>query len=252
MEKITLTEHRPQQKAEKLDIDNIDDLFLNSRFSYPFVRLRELLRSFETYTIFPNTLRQPQRPSNQEYLSSHGDNLTSVLKRMRSQNRREAISQVLDAMRLVVPTLDNIAVQSVGGFMTPQFRMRGVTGDERTHVFSVNQMSDGTLRILGILLALYQDPGPSVIALEEPELTVHPGVLQLVSDAIIEVSQSSQILVTTHSPELIEHFDPTNIIAVELEQEVTTARRLRSTQVDAVKSKLFTLGELMTVEGLHG
>jgi predicted ATPase len=154
-------------------------------------------------------------------------------------------------MRLVIPNLDNITIQSVGGFLTPQFRM--VDREERrAYTFNVNQMSDGTLRVLGLLVALYQEPRPRVLALEEPELTVHPGMLQLISDSIHEVSETSQILVTTHSPDLIDKFDPSSVVAVELKDGATTAKPLSETQIDAVKKRLFSLGELMSVEGLHG
>ena len=154
-------------------------------------------------------------------------------------------------MRLVVPELENITVQSVGGFVTPQFRIFDPGSATKSHTFNVSQMSDGTLRILGLLVALYQDPRPSIIALEEPELTVHPGVLQLISDSILEVAETTQILVTTHSPVLIDKFDPSHVFAVESKGGVTVARPLSNIQKDAVKKRLFSLGELMTVEGLH-
>ena len=60
------------------------------------------------------------------------------------------------------------------------------------------------------------------------------------------------MLVTTHSPELIDRFEPSQIIAVDLENGVTTARPLNAAQVEAVRARLFSLGELMSVEGLHG
>ena len=124
--------------------------------------------------------------------------------------------------------------------------------EKRTYNFNVTQMSDGTLRVLGLLVALYQDPRSGVIALEEPELTIHPGMLPLITDSITEISDRTQVLVTTHSPELIDRFDPSQIIAVELEKGITSARPLNAAQVNAVKEKLFSLGELMSVEGLHG
>jgi predicted ATPase len=113
-------------------------------------------------------------------------------------------------------------------------------------------MSDGTLRVLGILVALYQELGPGVIALEEPELTVHPGILQMLAEMIKEVSQRRQILLTTHSPELLDYFDPEDIVAVDYEDGATTARPLNKAQSKAVRERLFSLGELMTVEGLRG
>ena len=200
---------------------------------------------------FPNTLRKPQYQSNEIYLESHGNNLTSILKQMRRKKRTEAISEIVNSLKLIIPGLDNINVQSVAGYLTPQFRM-GKQNNNKPHTFNVNQMSDGTLRILGLLVALYQEPKPDTIALEEPELTVHPGAFQLITDSIEEVSQTTQILVTTHSPEFLDQFQPEQIVAVELQDGITKAGKLNESQLNAARERLFTLGELMSIEGIHG
>ena len=170
---------------------------------------------------------------------------------MRRKKRSEAISEIIESLNRVLPNLRNITVQSVAGLLTPQFLMQD-SDNVKPHFFHVNQMSDGTLRILGLLVALYQDPRPEVIALEEPELTVHPGVLQILAESIREICETNQILVTTHSPSLIDRFDPSEVIAVEWIDGATVARPLNKSQISAVKEQLLGLGELMTVEGLHG
>ena len=213
--------------------------------------LRRMLRDFESYTIFPNTLRKPQYQSNEIYLESHGNNLTSILKQMRRKKRTEAISEIVNSLKLIIPGLDNINVHSVAGYLTPQFRM-GERNNNKPHTFNVNQMSDGTLRILGLLVALYQEPKPDTVALEEPELTVHPGAFQLITESIEEVSQTTQILVTTHSPEFLDQFRPEQIVAVELQDGITKAGKLNESQLTAARERLFTLGELMSIEGIHG
>lgn len=240
-----------ENRTEEYPTEDPDDFFLNSRYSYLFARLRGMLGDFESYTIFPNTLRTPQNQSNEPYLESHGNNLTSILKQMRRKKRTEAISEIVNSLKLIVPGLDNVNVQSVAGYLTPQFRI-GKQNRNQTHTFNVNQMSDGTLRILGLLVALYQEPKPDTVALEEPELTVHPGALQLITDSIEEVSRSTQILVTTHSPEFLDYFRPEQIIAVELENGITKAGKLNESQLNAARERLFTLGELMSIEGIHG
>ena len=232
-------------------IEDPDDFFLNSRYAKSFTMLRQMLRGFEPYSIFPNTLRDPQSQSKETYLESHGSNLTSILRQMRRKKRTEAISEIVNSLKLIIPGLDNINVQSVAGYLTPQFRM-GKQNNNKPHTFNVNQMSDGSLRILGLLVALYQEPKPDTIALEEPELTVHPGALQLITDSIEEVSKSTQILATTHSPDFLNHFRPEQIVAVELENGSTKAGKLSESQLGAAREHLFTLGELMSIEGIHG
>ena len=178
--------------------------------------------------------------------------VTTSLRLLRSygqKKRTAALREIIAAMSLVVPDLENITVQALGGFIVPRFLIRPVNGN--AHYFDVDQMSDGTLRILGILVALYQEPGPDVIALEEPELTVHPGLLQMLAEAIKDVGRTKQILVTTHSPEFLDNFDPADVIAVDGSNGITKASGISETQISAVRQDLFRLGELMTIEGLH-
>lgn len=134
--------------------------------------------------------------------------------------------------------------------MVPAFRVREAAG--KKHDFNVSQISDGTLRILGLLTALYQPHKPDSIALEEPEQTVNPGVLGVLADAIKDVASDSQVIVTTHSPNLIDYFEPEEIYAVNMSEGLTTVGSIIASQTEAVKQQLFTLGELMTIEGLAG
>ncbi len=204
----------------------------------------------EVYTIFPNTLRDPQKISQSPHLSQHGDNLASILRRLSNNRDVSPITEIEGLVAKIMPRLHRITVESLGGYIVPRFLMREESGEE--HYFDVNHLSDGTLRVLGILVALYQDPGPAVIALEEPELTVHPGALPLLADAMKEASKRRQVIVTTHSPDLLDQFDPDVIRVVEMDDRgVTTVSPLSPTQVNAVRDHLFTLGQLMSIEGLH-
>ncbi len=236
----------------KFSAEQPDELFLRQLEARELRPLVDALASFEAYSIFPNVLRTPQKPSNDKRLASAGENLTSIFKDLTRSRRRahgRARAEILGALRQVLPMLDSIRIQSLGGLMVPVFRVREPDG--RVHDFNVSQISDGTLRVLGLLTALYQPSRPDVIAMEEPEQTVHPGVLAVLADAVKEVSTSSQVLVTTHSPELVDRFAPENVMAVDLEGTVTRVGPVSAHQRQAVKDRLFSLGELMSVEGLH-
>ncbi len=181
-------------RAQEYQIDDRDELFIQSTRSSVrglpirgLLGLRRALTSFEAYSIFSNTLRTPQTPSNDQRLSSSGNNLTSVFKSMpRSRRGMYGRSEVIAALRLIIPNLENITIQSIGGLAVPTFRVR--EPGSKTHDFNVSQISDGTLRVLGILVSLYQPNAPETIALEEPEQNVNPGVLAVLADAIREAS----------------------------------------------------------------
>ncbi|MBF0368141.1 MAG: AAA family ATPase [Magnetococcales bacterium] len=225
------------------------DLFFNLHVG-PFSALHGSLVRCDTYSIFPNTLRAPQNPSNDKQLNSDGSNLTSIFKMMpKLDSGKEAKQEIISALQRIMPSLEAIRIQSLGGMMVPVFRVR--ESDGKGHDFQVSQLSDGTLRVLGLLTALYQPEKTGTIALEEPEQTVHPGVLAVIADAIKEVSDQTQIIVTTHSPDLVDHFDPEHIHAVEMVDGVTKVGPINQAQVDAVRNRLFSLGELMSREGLY-
>ncbi len=238
-------------EVRSLTFPQPDELYLGSRSPWQFGSLRSRLANFQAYSIFPNTLRMPQDPSNETFLAPEGRNLASVFKRMRRSSRGvEALNQITEAMQAIMPNLERISILSLGGYLVPQFHIIEPSG--KKHVFNVSQLSDGSLRVLGLLTALYQVPRPSIIALEEPEQTVNPGVLTVLADSIKEVSRRSQILVTTHSPNLLDEFPPEAVKTVEYVGGRTRVDNVSANQMHIVRDRLFTLGELLVSEGLHG
>ena len=115
-------------------------------------------------------------------------------------------------------------------------------------------MSDGTLRAFGVLLAVFQAAGsvpgkkpPLLIGLEEPEMALHPAAAAVLLAALREASRSCQILVTSHSPELLDNADihADSILAVENQDGITAVGSLDQANVGILRDKLFTAGELL-------
>jgi predicted ATPase len=239
------------EEAETLKAEALDELLVNQRSRWEYAGIRRRITDFQAYSIYPNTLRVPQEPSNETYLTSDGRNLTSVFKRMRrTKAGLDSINQITNALKAILPGLEQISVLSVGGYLVPQFHL--VESNDRHHKANASQMSDGTLRVLGLLTALYQVPRPAVIVLEEPEQTVNPGILAVLAESIKEVSRSAQVIITTHSPHLLDQFAPEQIRAVDLDDGHTRISPVGPTQMSVVHDRLFTLGELLVSEGLHG
>lgn len=235
------------------EIDRSDELFLSQFEAQPFRFLASAIGNMEAYSIYPNILRTPQKPSSEPRLYANGENLTSVYKQLASSKKQTHIrsrSEILSSMRLVMPSLDSIRIQSLGGLMVPVFRVKESSGD--SHDFNVSQVSDGTLRMLGLLTALYQPAVPYTLAMEEPEQTINPGVLSMLSESIVEVSTRTQMLVTTHSPDFLDKFsDPSIVYSVSMVDGITRVGKINESQLQAVRDHLFSLGELMSIEGLH-
>ncbi|MEZ4580739.1 MAG: AAA family ATPase [Caldilineaceae bacterium] len=95
--------------------------------------------------------------------------------------------------------------------------------------FLASSMSDGTLRALGVLLAIFQSnvrqrgQKPLLIGLEEPEMALHPAAAGVLLAALREASRSIQILVTSHSPDLLDNpdIDTDSLLAVESADALT-------------------------------
>ncbi len=223
-------------------------------FSIYAILLRPLveeIRSFVLYSIYPNTLRQPTVVSRLDRLVDDGSNLPSILKIINNGHKSNKES-ILDSLRLIMPNLSDIIVKSAGGYYVPIIQVREPSGD--SHQFNMSQISDGTLRVLGILAAFYQPNAPNLIALEEPEQMIHPGILPILSEAAKEFVSaneyaSRQVFLTTHSPTMIDLFEPESIIWTRQVEGLTHSGPITARQLKLVKEKLFSAGEIFLAEG---
>ena len=201
------------------------------------------------YRLFPDAMRDPRKPTDTSLLNERGSNLASVLRKM-LKSKSPYLDEIKNALEHVVPGMSDLQVRHVGGFLVVKLRHQGANGGSARSSFDLSQESDGTVRLLGLLTALYQDSPPSLIGIEEPELTIHPGALAVISDILVEAAQRTQVLVTTHSPDLIDRLPIDSLRAVDLEDGCTRVGRVSDTQAEAVRTGLFTSGELHSMEGL--
>lgn len=207
-------------------------------------RFHARMRQSRFYHIFPNILREPQRVGDANILAENASNLASVLRAMQRQ-KDGRFSQFKKSLSLLVPGVTGLKVDSVGGYLV--VRLKHGAGQRGTWI-DLSQESDGTVRLLGLLVALYQTRSLPLIGIEEPELTVHPGAMAQLADLLNEASRRSQVIVTTHSPDLIDCLTDYRTVEslriVELVDGVTVVRRVADGQAEAVRQHLFSPGEL--------
>lgn len=216
-------------------------------FNPELSRLRAQLRALGFFAIFPNTLREPQKPSAQKILSEHGENLATVIRELKSK-KPEAMEAIIAALDKVVGGIRDIRVQQVGGFLATE--LKHVMSAKHTAWFDLSQESDGTLRMLGLLVALYHGQR-SFLAIEEPELNLHPGALAVLSDVLGEVASRGQLLITTQSPDLIARFPANQLRVVEREEGLTCIGQIAEDQRQTINDQLFSAGDLLRIEGLR-
>lgn len=243
LERLTL----PEEMHDQLALGTTSDTF--------FFRARgELVHAFierwKFSSLYPNTLRNLTTPDADGALREDGSNWASVIRAARRTAKgKKMLERVNEMMRVVLPDFNEVSVTTAGSYLVPNFKFGNDKSNTRT--FDPVQLSDGTLRIFGILLSLYQNPAPPLIVVEEPEQTVQPGVLGMLAEAFKEVSENTQIIITTHSPQLIEHFAPENIRVVTMKDGLTHIAPIKKSQQDAVRDGLMGLGEFMSAEGLQ-
>jgi predicted ATPase len=200
------------------------------------------------YTLNPADLRQPQQVLKETPFDEKGRNLAAVLRRLLRLKASEwdgvrfALSSAIDGFK-------NIAVETVGGYLATKLLYQAEDNNPRTSY--LGQESDGTIRMLGLLAALQQEPPQPFICIEEPEANIHPGALAVLAGVIDEASLRSQILVTTHSPDMLDHLPVESFLVVEKIGDTTNVGPLDSSQISSVRKQLFTPGELFRMEGLQ-
>jgi len=235
----------------------IDRLYLVSSSGLPAFRpVFEALSRMGFYSLNPDRIRDLQSPDAGELLARDGSNITSVLAQLEktSRNRKERIEEYLAK---VVPGIYGVDVKVVGPKETLEFRQQ-VAGAKDPWRFLAANMSDGTVRALGILVALFQSgngSGPRVplVGIEEPEIALHPAAAGLLRDGLREASQTTQVIVTSHSPDLLDDdkIEANSLLAVYAEGGSTHIARLNDTSRAAVLKRLYTPGELLRMNQLR-
>jgi predicted ATPase len=168
------------------------------------------------------------------------DRLLSDLSKAQSWKRiaksMKAVNRAVSTLTLNAPTPDRLDV--------------GHQLNGRMLSFDVRQESEGFRRYLAHLLALYQTPPKQTLIFEHPESGLHPGALQSLAEEFKDCPEEGrgQVILTTHSPQLLDYFPPEAIRVVDIDHQTTRIDRLAPEQLKSVKDHLLFPGELLTVD----
>lgn len=206
------------------------------------------------YNLNPKLMREPQKPQDGRLLKPVGENVTSVIAHL-ERSAPEKITEIETYLRTVVPSVHGFERRQIGPLETLEFRQE-VAGSKAPWRFFAQNMSDGTLRALGVLTALFQgnrDFTPLVVGIEEPETALHPAASAALREALSKAALRTQIIVTSHSPDLLDdaQIDPGRILAVVSEGGVTKLAPLDAASRKAMKDHLFSAGELLRLSQLE-
>lgn len=234
--------------AEVLPPTVSDRLFLVAAAGLPEFRpAYDVLSRMSFYNLNPREIAAMQKPDAGELLAREGWNSASVFAKLPEPTKDE-IAKYLER---IVSGVSGVDAKVLGSQETLEFR-QGVKGQKHPWRFLAASMSDGTLRAFGILLALFQGRGrnghaPSLVGLEEPEVALHPAAAGVLLGALREASTVSQVVVTSHSPDLLDDSGilDESILAVESKDGITVIGPVDEAGRSVLRDRLFTAGELL-------
>jgi len=226
-----------------------DRLYLVKLSGEPGFRpLYDALSRMEFFRLAPDSIRQIQPSDEGQLLAKDGANLASVFARLDDPSRQRVIAY----LGAIVPGIQHVAARQIAGNETLEFKQL-VEENHPPQTFLANCMSDGTLRALGILVALLKPGAPGgLVAIEEPEIALHPAAAGVLFDALKEGAQSRQVLLTSHSPDLLDRPDieADNLLSVEMKHGTTVIAPINDAGRQALRDRLYTPGELLRLNQL--
>jgi predicted ATPase len=205
----------------------------------------ESIRLFRSWSFGPTAaLRREQSAQGRaDFLSDGGENLPLVLSKIRPRVKPElleSLNRLYDGIEDIHLTVDGGSVQlfleEAGGRAIPATRL-----------------SDGTLRYLCLLAILLHPEPPPLIAIEEPELGLHPDAIPVIADLLIRARERTQLVVTTHSRMLVDALskEPQSVIVCEKEDGESHFNRLEASSLNAWL-QAYSLGTLWSMGELGG
>ena len=228
-------------------------LLAKVRFPQQFLHVSALRVFFSCWAFYPGFCvddyspirRQPGDVESTTILGSKGENLATVLHEILTRHEyRKAAENLQDWLRAAYPELEQVAAESIPG-------AKGKVGirwyEGLTRPLDASELSDGVLRFL-CLAAVLNNPRPSpFIAIDEPEVGLHPRLLPVVADMVKAAAEQTQVLVTTHSPDFLDRFDLDDVAVMAREESNVrwhrpSSRRTLRTLLTQVQGH--TLGEL--------
>lgn len=183
----------------------------------------------------PKELKKSSSMASTKILEENGSNVASVLNSiLRTKENRKKLTTLLNEF---LPFIDGISIENN---FDKSFSYK-IQERFSNRAFHANFLSDGTVSLLAIIIALYFENLSNIIILEEPERNIHPKLLANLLASAEDVSEEKQIIITTHNPEFLKHV---NIENVRLIQRDSQGYTLISAPSDSETVKCFMQNDL--------
>lgn len=228
---------------------------VGDRRTYPLLNeVRSLLSDWITFRGFGEgaieniSKPQPLKVVEPLRLNPAGDNLLSVLYSLRDSDSSSIYRRLKDLIATAFPDFEDFSLPLVGSGVIE------LIWKTRQGPFPAKSLSDGMLRFLGLAVLLLLPDPPSLITIDEPEIGLHPSLISLLAELLKRASERTQIIVTTHSPLLLnaEAITLEDIVLVEPDEVDQTVHMVRADSQEHLKKwvERYSLGNLWTMNKL--
>jgi predicted ATPase len=252
--------HLANGKVESSSVENMpkaakDRLYLVTASGLAqFEEAYDALLAMGFYNLSPEQMKEVQSPDAGELLRRDGSNIASVVARL-AEDEPGLKQRVQEYLAAIVPDIVDFDRVPLGHRETLQFRQQ-VKGSPHPWRFYAANMSDGTLRALGILVAAMQLVNRTnrvrLVGIEEPETALHPAAAGALMDSLREAATNTQVLLTSHSPDLLDNFDPESdaLLVVQGNQGATEIGPADPASLESIRNHLYSPGELLRMDQL--
>lgn len=180
---------------------------------YPFLPLRMILKNVSIYNFDPKLSKKASLITGRAELEADGSNLSIILKNILKYPTRKR--KLFNLVNDLLPFVDRLDVKKLED-TSLLFKLRENYGKKQYLLAPF--ISDGTINITALIIALYFEKKPLTI-IEEPERNIHPYLISKVVDMMKDASREKQIIVTTHNPEIVKHAGLKNILFISRDKE---------------------------------
>jgi predicted ATPase len=207
------------------------------------------------YNLNPEAMKELQAPDAGELLRRDGSNIASVVARL-AKEKSNIMERIKGYLSHIVEDITDFDRVQLGPRETLEFRQL-VEGSRHPWKFFAASMSDGTLRALGALVAVQQLTDKAkparLIGIEEPETALHPAATGALVDSLREAAIKTQVLVTTHSPDLLDKIDmeTEQLLVLQSQQGKTRVAPVDAASRETIRNHLYSAGELLRMDQLE-
>jgi len=201
-----------QQLAQVIETRAATALFMSHGYHGFIEPFEGLFSHLGIYDIDPRAVKKPHAMAGRSQLEENGENLALVLKNILVDSEKSR--KLHNLLQYMLPFVSQVGVERyLGESVLLKLREQYHEGD-----LLANLLSDGTVDVLALIVALFFED-KDVVIIEEPERNIHPHLISGLVELMKDASRNRQVIITTHSPEVVRHAGVENLLLLSRDEQ---------------------------------